>query len=355
MKKIMKRFIIIVAAALLLVLTGGIILFRGELTTILNLHKVNDYPFYEMKYRADYKLSEFEKEGANSDQALEEFLSDKVVKFCPDFKLNPEGACSTFSATTPENDYLFCRNFDFFPSTALLVHTTPKDGYHSLSMVNLNHINYNENSQPTNLFNRIQVLATPYLVLDGMNEKGLAVGVLTVDEQRVHQDTGKLPVTTTSALRLLLDRAATVEEAIKLLEGYDMNSSSDSTGYHFQIADATGDSAVIEYLRGEMVVLRKGNKSYIAATNFTLSSANHRGVGKSHYETLVKGLNESKGILTEEQSMQLLSDVTTVENSPNGNAFTCNTQWSVVYNLSEKTMKVCIGMDYDTVYEYKVD
>ena len=107
-----------------------------------------------------------------------------------------------------------------------------------------------------NLINRIVTLAAPYAPLDGMNEKGLAIGVLVIQDGKVHQNTGKVPITTTSAIRMVLDKAATVDEAIELLKNYDMNSSGE-TGYHFQIADASGNTAVIEYINNEMHVLTK--------------------------------------------------------------------------------------------------
>ena len=62
--------------------------------------------------------------------------------------------------------------------------------------------------------------------MDGINEKGLCVAVLMIEDSDVtEQDTGKPGITTTTAVRLLLDQAADVDEAIRLLEQYDMNSS----------------------------------------------------------------------------------------------------------------------------------
>ena len=43
------------------------------------------------------------------------------------------------------------------------------------------------------------------------------------------QNTEKPDITTTTAIRLLLDQAATVEEAIALLEQYDFNDSSQNS------------------------------------------------------------------------------------------------------------------------------
>ena len=57
-----------------------------------------------------------------------------------------------------------------------------------------------------------------YAPLDGMNEKGLAVSVNMIqDSPGISQDSGKPALTTTTAVRLLFDRAADVEEALELL------------------------------------------------------------------------------------------------------------------------------------------
>ena len=86
----------------------------------------------------------------------------------------------------------------------------------------------------------------PYICLDGLNEKGVSIAVLTLDSDPVHQSTGKPAIATTLAIRLVLDRAASTEEAVELLRGYDMFASS-GRDYHFYITDATGDGRVVEY------------------------------------------------------------------------------------------------------------
>ena len=72
----------------------------------------------------------------------------------------------------------------------------------------------------------IRTLAALYAPLDGMNEAGLAVSVNMIqDGEAIEQDTEKPDITTTTAIRLLLNQASDVEEALKLLGQYDMHSS----------------------------------------------------------------------------------------------------------------------------------
>ena len=91
--------------------------------------------------------------------------------------------------------------------------------------------------------------------MDGMNEKGLCVAVLMIEDRPAFsQDTGKPDLTTTTAVRLLLDRAASVEEAVELLSGYDLHASAGMM-VHFSIADASGRSVAVEYIDNEMRVV----------------------------------------------------------------------------------------------------
>ena len=343
-------------ASLVLALSIGVgSLFFGEIRTLMSFKELNDQPFYEMTYYADYGLDEFLESGAATDDELVSFVTKKILKGVS-FEVNPDGACSTFIATTPDEDDLFGRNFDYVPSIGLIVRTAPKDGYESISVVNLNHLGLSAENMPTkNLLNRVITLAAPYAPLDGMNEKGLAIGVLVITEGVVHQDTGKVPITTTSAIRMVLDKAATVDEAIALLKQYDMHSSGE-TGYHFQIADASGDTAIVEYINNEMHVLTK-EEGYTVATNFVLYNDLNLGYGQDRYEKIKEAQEAANGIMTEEEALDLLLNVPAqgvreVEGSSEG--IPSDTQWSSVYNLDDLTLQICTSRDRSRIYNYSL-
>lgn len=119
------------------------------------------------------------------------------------------------------------------------------------------------------MIDRMQTLAAIYVPLDGMNEKGLVVADLMAgDKDETHQRTDKTDLTTTTAIRLLLDRAADVDEAIALLEQYDMNSSIGSA-HHLSFADANRKSETIrkgednekkEYKCSKEISFRSGSR-----------------------------------------------------------------------------------------------
>lgn len=106
------------------------------------------------------------------------------------------------------------------------------------------------------------------------DSKGLCVAVLMIqDRPGFQQDTGKPDLTTTTAVRLLLDKAADVEEAVDLLSQYDMHASAGMM-VHFALADASGHSVVVEYIDNEMAVTETP-----VVTNYYLSPGEKYGIG----------------------------------------------------------------------------
>ena len=118
--------------------------FGGEFSTLKTLNRVeDDANLFTMEYKADYALDRFLKIGASTDTELIEFIVRQVLKGIPlKFDL-PNLGCSTFAAKLADGTPIFGRNFDMYDSPALLVTTRPKDGYASISMVNLAYIGYN--------------------------------------------------------------------------------------------------------------------------------------------------------------------------------------------------------------------
>lgn len=336
------------AGLAVMILSGMLILgamFSGELLTMMSIKRVEeDVDLFTMTYKGDYALDEFMKTGASSDRELVEFIVHQVLKGVPlEFDL-PDLGCSTFTAELKDGTQIFGRNFDMYDSPAMLLTTRPKDGYASLSMVNLAYIGYSAEHLPEDIASSILTLAAPYVPLDGVNEKGLAVGVLLIDTEPTNQQTDKVDITTTSAIRMMLDRAATVDEAVALLEGYDMHASAGSC-YHFHIADVNGKSVVVEYIGNEMNVVESR-----AATNFLLTPGEYEfGAGEDRYETLMGALGHHGGVFEDSaQAMELLEAVKQVPRE--GKRST--TQWSCVYNQSMASVEIAMDMRYENIYRF---
>ena len=108
------------------------------------------------------------------------------------------------------------------------------------------------------------VIASGYDVstTDGMNEAGLAANVLWLVESSYPDYDGKSPGLSMAAwAQYVLDNFATVEEAIRVLEKNPFTIVTDSVPgeerlatLHLSLSDASGDSAIVEYIDGKQVI-----------------------------------------------------------------------------------------------------
>ncbi len=284
--------------------------------------------FSAVKYEGVYGFDEFLSQGgASSDAEVVSFLTANVLSGTNGLSFDgvPFG-CSTISVKDENGNILFGRNFDWNTCNAMIVQSMPENGYASISTVNTDFINMS-GMRLSSLPDNVQAIICLYAPLDGMNEKGLAVSVNMIqDSATISQDTDKPDITTTTAIRLLLDKAATVDEAVTLLEQYDMHA---SMGYmmHLAIADRDGNSVVVEYVDNEMIVTETP-----IVTNFYLAEGDKHGIGtaQSHerYNILIKALEEDQTM-----SMEKVRDALDSVSKKNFGEFE-STEWSVVFNQS---------------------
>jgi hypothetical protein len=158
--------------------------------------------------------------------------------------------CSTMQAVG-EGACYFGRNFDWSDCPLLVLVSHPANGYASISSVNMDFVSNRIGDIPEDKL----VAAAYYAPLDGMNDQGLCISVnLLPDGMELHQATGKPALTITTAIRLLLDKAATVEEALTLLQSYDLSTTTGLT-IHYLIADANGRSVCAEYIHNVLSVV----------------------------------------------------------------------------------------------------
>ncbi|MCD7733272.1 MAG: linear amide C-N hydrolase [Oscillospiraceae bacterium] len=342
-KKILLGVLIAIVAVVLVLVIAVAIVFHSELKTISSLERLGDKNLYVMTYDGDYGFDGFlEQGGASSDSDVVSYVVSRILKGIPlDFDI-PDLGCSTILVESEDGGYLFGRNFDMYDSPAMVLYTEPDDGYRSIFLVNLAYIGYSADSLPSGLISSITTLAGPYAPIDGMNEMGLCVSVMQLDTDCTEQDNGLDDITTTTAIRLLLDKAATVDEAVELLSQYDMHSSANSC-YHFEIADANGDVVVIEYVDGELVTV---DSNY--CTNFMLTEGDWDfGGGYERYNTLAETYEEAGGIMSAEELTELMSEVAQTENS--------KTQWTCIYDITNLTVTVYYQTDYENAYVFSFE
>ena len=337
---------------------------------------------YEMNYTVDYKLDEALNAGIVGTTSLTRFVVTHLFDSIPSAKsvsLSYDAGCSAFACPDgTSGNFLMGRNFDFNhrdPDTKervmiplIAVHTAPAGGKKSVSFVDGQFVKY-ESGFYTKKGNDLSMLmALPYLLLDGINEDGFAVSVLKLDGLPTAQsDSPNKKIFTTVAMRMLLDRASTVKEAKEMLKDYSMYMDTDSASYHFFMADAKGDFAIVEYtnpdtqLNPNRLEELSGADTLRCVTNFYVSPTmyatphgmRHSLHGKERYDSLRAGLLRHNYKMTPEEALGLLK---VVAQGPDGyQGSTGFTQWSEVFNLSKKTVSMSILREWDKTFHFKVE
>lgn len=330
MKKTGKRIGIIILCIVLFILAGVLLLYRNELHSLSTIEQLDDYGMYRMTYYGDYGFEDFLKTGAHQDSDIETFVTKRLLHGLP-IDLGITGAgCTAFVTRNENNEIVYGRNFDFEYAPSMQLMTKPKDGYQSISTVNLAFLGYSEENLPSGVnFDSFLTLAAPFLPFDGMNEKGVAIALLAVPEADAGYDENKVTLNTTTAIRLVLDRAANIDEAVELLKQYNIYFSGD-VDCHFLIADRSGKSVLVEYYDGGLKTTTT-SEDYQIASNFIAYNGLNIGEGYTEferYDAVEAAIASNGGTLNEEQAAALLSEIGVKTETMD------KLQWSTVYNLT---------------------
>ena len=309
--------------------------------------------FSAIRYDGDYGFDEFlAGGGASSDGEVVEYLANNLLS---DLNLGDLlggiFGCSTIAVQSPDGDALFGRNFDWKNCEAMVVESHPENGHASLSTVNMDFFSQNVGGGMVGMalnLDEFKTLAALYAPLDGMNEAGLAVSVNMIQDSAViEQNTDKPDITTTTAIRLLLDKAGSVDEALELLRQYDLHGSMGMM-IHFAIADSAGRSVAVEYVDNEMVITETP-----VLTNFYLAEGEKQGIGteQSHerYDILRNKLEE-----TPQMEMEDVRDALDRVSKDNFGEFE-STEWSIVMNLSEGEARYYHRENYNRNYTFRLE
>lgn len=338
-----------IAAAMIVFAIVMCFMFRHEIKTLSTL-KEKSAGVYTMTYDGDYGFDEFLKIGADSDADIETFVTKRLLKGLPiEFHVSDAG-CTAFVSRNEEGDIIYARNFDFLYAPFLQVYTAPDNGYASVSTVNLSFAGYGEDNLPSSgiSFQNFLTLAAPFLPFDGMNEKGVCMALLAVPEVQMIDDPDKVTLNTTTAIRLVLDQAASVEEAVELLKEYNIYFSGDVT-CHFLIADATGKSVLVEYYDGGLQVVTS-DADYQIASNFVAYHGLNIGEGYTEFDRYhaVEEVLSNDNAVTMEECENLLNTIGVY------NGETDKLQWSVVYNLTDKTGRIWPHRDSGEAWDFTI-
>jgi len=298
-----------------------------------------------MTYYGDYKLDEFLKHGAKDQNELETVIEKLLFEDIADIeaKINMVGGgCTVFSTRNTEGDVIYCRNYDFgIYSPPLQLITRPDNGYASISTASMLYLGYSIDNLPSGLnADSLNLLAAPYIPADGFNEKGVAIALMSVSDAKPSFDENKITLNPTAAIRLVLDKAANVDEAIELLRQYNMFFSYDIY-CQFLISDASGRSVLIEYWDNDLQVVESQiGSNFIAYNNVKLSQGN----AEERHDKVKEITDNNNGILDEKQCIDLLVDI-----GARSTQVGLGLQWSAIYNLSTLEASIFANGNTDNI------
>jgi len=317
--------------------------FKNAIQSLTTLKKVDDYGMFQMTYCGDYGFDEFLKIGITDDNEDGfAFMMKHLLKGIP---YNPTssaskalgGGCTTFVTRNEKGEVLLCRNYDFAPIPALQLFTKPDNGYASVSTANMLYAGYSlipnpmtgEPHLPGGLnLESFAALYAPYLTMDGMNAKGVGIASVFIPKSEAPFDPNKVKIDQCNAIRLVIDKAASVDEAIDLLGQYNIIFEF-NIYVQYHIADASGRSVIVNFTDGE-IRITEVSEPYQVCANFAANNPEIRG-GVCEFERHDKAkskLEANGGILTDAQAIDLMEEI----GAFNEGQF--DLQWSVMYNLT---------------------
>lgn len=352
--------------------------------TLDSINRIDDNGvFYEMNYTADYY--------------------DPVILSVVEAALNSlSSGCSAFTTYNTDNDFLFCRNYDYRHTDAdgnstglnVLIRFAPEGKLKSIGVCDaywLNPSAYYTGALDDGKTDTSNMALAPYTCVDGMNEAGLAASLLVADvkegEILTNQNTGKTRITHSMLLRYIMDNAHNIEEAIEIAESYDVYSTG-GTDLHMFISQKDGISAVFEWRQYENDDEQKLYVTYTnAVTNFyvgfddgqdayradgslkeicTKISPTYNGYkygyghGYHRFNQIISSLERyaqedanAKGIRNSIMEEGQALDILSVAAQGPGIENTSFTQYSAIYNLEDLSVSFWIHRDYSKVYTFE--
>ena len=377
----MKKFLCWTAGIISAICIAVAFIWCGEIRTLSTVESVdgNEY-LWKMEYKAAYDLDDLVSKDIDSNAKLLDYVIGRVGKGLPIKIKSSQVAdengemqtmnCTSFQAAQSDGSgFWYGRNYDFYKNPTMVTISRPKKGYASIAVSDMSHFGYDLEKLPAKFLARVNCLASIYAPVDGINEKGLCTSIMALPKQAAQQESGKHKVGTTVIMRLWLDKCATVQEALDLAASLDIcHDAVVGSGYHYMVADASGDCAVLEFDKEDgwksMVVRKAEGANSMLVTNHLLSEKYYTtvpdiAVGNPHskswwrYETAGAYLAEHQGILSFEQAQECLAQVHwkdlvwedgTVE----------DTQYSNVYDQENITLALRNWNDYETTVKFSL-
>lgn len=326
-------------AGILLVLFGvAAYLLADTVRTLQSLRRVPGTNAYVMDYYGDYHIDEIRERGIDvnnvQDSLIETLFPDFVVPIVASFKrrylpndvtVEPnEHHCSTVALRSENGDVYFGRNFDWHHDAYLILRVHDRHGVASFSVLDLAYLNLDRSDlEQTSLIQRVPLLFAPYYLMDGMNRHGVAVSDMSAPAEPPHEP-GKPALLLSTLMRLILDRAKTADEAVAMVNEYNIHFV--DTREHLMIADASGQFRVIEFVDGKTVVTSPQQPWQVCTNHLVWQRTEEQNDARCSRYRIGSDLAASEqGTVTFDNALKITQSMS-VEDF---------TMWSSVYNLTK--------------------
>jgi penicillin V acylase-like amidase (Ntn superfamily) len=172
----------------------------------------------------------------------------------------------------------------------------------------------------------------------GMNEKGLVIELMWLDETRYPDADGRAPLNELQWIQYQLDNCATINEVIASDKRVRINRTG-AAPLHYLIADASGKAATIEFIDGKMVVHQGNQLTYPVLTNTIYENAVQEINAKkeSHddnsIERFATACNMVQQFKTTNSTKEPVDYAFTILNKVAQKGYT---KWSIVYDITNR-------------------
>ncbi len=250
---------------------------------------------------------------------------------------NTLSACTCFSFKDKNGNIVFGRNFDFpvgIGHIEINKRNMQKTAFQSVPEKSLVWIS----KYGSITFNQIG-REFPY---GGMNEAGLVIEQMWLEETQYPMPDKRYGITELQWIQYQLDNSATIQDVIAS-DSLIRISNTSVAKIHFLIADAAGNVAVIEFIKGKMLVHQKEQLPFPVLTNcpYDVSLKFKESIEKKENKEFSEWTKNSSGRFVKATSM--INNYSGIKNIIDYSfsvldsvAQTGSTQWSIVYNISMK-------------------
>ena len=396
MKSKFKKIILAILVLVLVFAASITFILRNEISTLMSIEQVRvrndehlDGSVYTMDVSGGFYLEDFIAQGGvSNDQELIDFIVSHLTHGLVDIQVKkPNIGCSSFTAVAENGDQLFGRNYDFSKTNTMIVRTKGNGERHStLSTSDLQFMDIDAEKDLTDIRDKVISLAAPYTPIDGINDAGVSCGIYMtyqgMETVATDQQTEKPDITSTTLLRLILDYADDIEEAIDIAKQYDLHDSA-NTSFHYMVSDASGRSAILEWVgktdatdndgaKRELVVTyndqdeyigkKEGSTDYQVITNFIIQpgyydEASSKKTGLDRYEKIYEELDARNGVVKDEKDAMSILEMVGRRTWKNDDKNGC-TVHSVVYNNTKRSMLWVPNENFDdpdAYFEFNFD